>query len=505
MESVILAAGLGSRLTPLTKNKPKCLVKIAGVPIIEHQIKAMKASGINRIYIIAGYFFDDIKKFILESFDIEIILVNNLDYLTTNNMYSLNLLKKKLYNKKFILCNGDVIYDKKIISTVVESSLKDLIACDSERFDQESMKIILNDLGFVKGISKKYKKENSFASSMDLYKFSEISSKLLFDAIETKLNENSKNFWVEVAIDELCKNKFNFFRPLDLPGKRWYEIDDCHDWLNAEQLFSDFDLKKYDTFFFDIDGTLSSQGELFDKSTHLLDKLTKKNKKIFLVTNNTSKSSYEIKKYLQNFGINTNKCKIITPINGVIHYLKKHNIDKIYSVGTSSFKMEMEKNGIIHSEKAALQVVISYDVELTYEKLKVACDFINQGVPYILTHPDITYPGRNGPIPDAGSISFLIQMTTQKKPSYVFGKPSDSMLQNIFNSGLVKREKSLFIGDNLSTDKILANNMNIDFVCTLTGVTRLNDLQKLTKYQWPKYIIKSISDLYEKDLIPLPL
>lgn len=140
-------------------------------------------------------------------------------------------------------------------------------------------------------------------------------------------------------------------------------------------------------------------------------------------------------------------------------------------------------------------VIVGYDTELNYNKLRVTCELINQGIPYILTHPDTSYPGQKGPIPDAGAISTLIKITTKKEPICVFGKPKSLMLQSVFDSKRIV-EESIFIGDRLYTDKVLADNLNMDFICTLTGEASLEQIQELDYDRWPTFIIKSVLDLH---------
>ncbi|EPJ2546225.1 sugar phosphate nucleotidyltransferase, partial [Escherichia albertii] len=89
MNGVILAAGVGSRLRPITSNKPKCLVKVAGIPILEYQLNAYRQAGINNIYIIVGYEGEKIRNYCKYIKDLNITIVENDEYETTNNMYSL--------------------------------------------------------------------------------------------------------------------------------------------------------------------------------------------------------------------------------------------------------------------------------------------------------------------------------------------------------------------------------------------------------------------------------
>lgn len=88
MNAIILAAGMGTRLRPLTNDRPKCLVEVGGVPMVERQIQFLKEKGINTITLISGYKAESLD-FLKERYGVEIIY--NPSYDQYNNIYSLYL------------------------------------------------------------------------------------------------------------------------------------------------------------------------------------------------------------------------------------------------------------------------------------------------------------------------------------------------------------------------------------------------------------------------------
>lgn len=112
---VILAAGQGKRLYPLTKKIPKCLVKYKGISIIDYQLKIFKKFKLNKIYLVSGYKSEKIK---LKG----IIKIKNNEYNTTNMVYSLFTLKKIFDGKHDIIVSyGDIIYKKEILKKVISN------------------------------------------------------------------------------------------------------------------------------------------------------------------------------------------------------------------------------------------------------------------------------------------------------------------------------------------------------------------------------------------------
>src|SRR3989344_7035474 len=125
MKAIILAAGIGSRLKPLTENIPKVMIPINGIPILGHQIINLIEEGIKEIYICVGYKKEVIIDYCKKEFkNINIKFIENKDFLSTNNMYSLYLAKNYFNGENFILINGDMIFDKKILDICLKNNGK---------------------------------------------------------------------------------------------------------------------------------------------------------------------------------------------------------------------------------------------------------------------------------------------------------------------------------------------------------------------------------------------
>jgi ribonucleotide monophosphatase NagD (HAD superfamily) len=99
-------------------------------------------------------------------------------------------------------------------------------------------------------------------------------------------------------------------------------------------------------------------------------------------------------------------------------------------------------------------------------------------VDYVATHPDNCCPSERGPIPDIGGMMKFLEITNGMKPSHVFGKPSPSLLKTVLDR--FAPEEIAVVGDRLYTDKAIADNAGVDFVCVLSGETTCEDLEKYT-------------------------
>lgn len=233
MKAVILAAGLGSRLRPITNEVPKCMVPVNGIRIVDKQIDNLLVNDVEDIYVVDGYKAEILASHLKEVYPL-VHIVSNPRYAETNNMYSLYLTAKFVKGEEFLLMNSDVYYDADIIKGMLEGDNQSKIACDRSGYMEESMKITL-DGEKINHISKKITPEEYYAVSIDVYRISSDDSKTLFKEVEDSIIvKGDENSWTEVALDHIFKNAN--FRPYVIEN-RWFEIDDHDDLKRAEEIF----------------------------------------------------------------------------------------------------------------------------------------------------------------------------------------------------------------------------------------------------------------------------
>jgi len=113
MKAIILAAGLGNRLLPLTEDKPKCLIEFSGKTLLERLLKSFKSCGVNDIVLVIGHKSEKINR-------IDLDLVKNEKYSKTGIMHSLFCAKEKL-EKTVIVSYGDIIFENSVLEKLLES------------------------------------------------------------------------------------------------------------------------------------------------------------------------------------------------------------------------------------------------------------------------------------------------------------------------------------------------------------------------------------------------
>ena len=235
MKAIILAAGVGSRLRPLTNSTPKCLVPVAGRPILAHQIEALRRAGIEHTTIVAGYRASEVVEF-CQQFGQAASVIVNAAYDRSNNMVSLRLALRDHEHDPVVICNGDVVFDSGIVDALLERDGNG-IATEPGRFLEESMKVSVDESGRITALSKAIEPAAAYGVSIDLYRFSGAAMAAICRTADRLINdEGMTNLWTEVAIDAILRDVE--VRPVDIAGRRWVEIDNFDDLAEADRLFS---------------------------------------------------------------------------------------------------------------------------------------------------------------------------------------------------------------------------------------------------------------------------
>ncbi|ABM61551.1 NTP transferase domain-containing protein [Halorhodospira halophila] len=112
MKAIILAAGQGTRLRPLTDDKPKCLVELAGKSLLDHQLDVLRAAGVDDIHVVAGYRADQLER---PGFTRHI----NERYAETNMVGTLFAAESVMTGESdLIISYGDIVYEPRVLAAL---------------------------------------------------------------------------------------------------------------------------------------------------------------------------------------------------------------------------------------------------------------------------------------------------------------------------------------------------------------------------------------------------
>ena len=239
-KAVILSAGQGRRLLPLTKDSPKCLLPISGKPIIEWQIDALLTVGIKEIIVVTGFQTNLVEELLQQRYPDhkQIRILFNPFFEVADNLASC-WVARSVMDCDFLLLNGDTIFDVSLLAQVLESESAPItLSIDYKKtYDADDMKVQLDNKGLVKHVNKTLPEDQIDAESIGLIYFRSNGPVLFRDAVEETLRYPAElKSWYLTIIDTLASK--NLVNVCSISGHRWCEIDYSSDLTKAQELFS---------------------------------------------------------------------------------------------------------------------------------------------------------------------------------------------------------------------------------------------------------------------------
>jgi len=244
MQAIILAAGRGTRLGPLTDTQTKCMVEVCGSTLIERSVQSILDVGIKKIIIVTGYKKEGLTEHLKSKFpNCDIQFVFNKDYYKTNNIYSLYVVKHLLVQDDTILLESDLIFENSILSQVISDPRKNLVVVDKFKnwHDGTVVKIDQDKKieSFIPKSEFSYKDLVQYFKTVNIYKFSK---EFLISVYEPFLTAYCHSFgrseYYEDVLRVIALIKNQSLEALVLKDEKWYEIDTIEDKENAEIIFS---------------------------------------------------------------------------------------------------------------------------------------------------------------------------------------------------------------------------------------------------------------------------
>ncbi len=234
---VILAAGLGTRLGDLTKDKPKALIKVNGQSIIKYSIEWAKLLNPEKIIVIGGYMFDKMSAAV-KKIDSDIVMVKNEEYANTQRMVSLLKAKEKI-SGGILSFDGDYIYGSSVAKKI-KNKLNDFTIFGTS---QESKDVVFDMMIKVDKDDNLIEMKKDGESSLGDYKYyfnslmycpEDDLKDFFITARESIQKKGSKIHIEEVLVDLVSKGKK--VKVCDLYDNRWIEIDNQEELEVAEKL-----------------------------------------------------------------------------------------------------------------------------------------------------------------------------------------------------------------------------------------------------------------------------
>ena len=238
MKAVILSAGQGKRLLPMTADRPKCILPVRGQTMIEWQIDELAKCGIDQVNVVLGYGADKVEQTLRRRYgEGKVNTIYNAAYAVSDNLVSCWAAHDEM-SSDFILLNGDTLFEAAVVKRLLETESHPITVTVSQKgqYDDDDMKVELDGRRLVK-IGKDLLPDQVDAESIGMILFREQGPKLFCEALEMALRDpSSQRKWYLSVIDELAQTMP--VRTCSTEGLQWCEVDYPADLKLAEGVVS---------------------------------------------------------------------------------------------------------------------------------------------------------------------------------------------------------------------------------------------------------------------------
>ena len=240
MRVIILAAGQGKRLLPLTTDVPKALLDIGGKTLIERQVEAFAANGLKDFVVVTGYAADKMEQalaLVAARLNVTIITVFNPFYAVADNLASCWLLRSYM-DRDFIQVNGDNVFRGDLVARLLEPTTQTISVAINrkETFDADDMKVMLDGARLTE-VGKTLPVDTVDAEAIGFYIFRGEGAKHYVNELELAMRDpQGLKRWFPSAIGSLAKKVP--VGVVEITGLRWSEVDFPVDLQQARLLVS---------------------------------------------------------------------------------------------------------------------------------------------------------------------------------------------------------------------------------------------------------------------------
>jgi choline kinase len=240
VKGVILAAGIASRLRPLTDTVPKCLLDVGGKTILGRALEGLSANGIADIVIVTGYREQQIRDFVETRYPhLDVTFLWNEHFASTNNIYSLWMTRNEFRDTEMLLMDSDIVFDPPVIGLLTGSGYANCLAIASGvALGDEEIKVRVDETGAIAEISKEVSPAKALGESIGIEKFGAVFLEHLFPVLDRMIGQEGKvNLFYEAAFQEVIEGGQRLF-PVDVGALHSLEIDTAEDLDRARALIA---------------------------------------------------------------------------------------------------------------------------------------------------------------------------------------------------------------------------------------------------------------------------
>jgi choline kinase len=240
MKAIILSAGQGTRLLPMTATIPKCLLDIQGKTIIEWQIDELHKCGVDQITVVTGYGADKVEDLLHRRYGPQRVQTHySPDYATTDNLVSCWKVREQMTDD-FILLNGDTLFEAAVVKSLLKSPASPVTVTVNHKdiYDADDMKVSIEDSRLTK-VGKDIPSGNIHGESIGMILFRDTGPAIFKSRLENAMADSkSIRRWYLSVIDEIAQEITVL--TCSIKGLAWCEVDYPADLKQAVRVVATF-------------------------------------------------------------------------------------------------------------------------------------------------------------------------------------------------------------------------------------------------------------------------
>lgn len=234
--ALLLAAGMGSRLAPLTDDTAKCLVGVSGITILERLLRTLGDRGFTRLVVVLGHESASIQDYLGDrSGNIEINYITSSCYRTTNNIYSL-WLARKMIDESVLLIESDLVFEGSLLDGMLQP---DRVAVSRQLPWMNGTTVTFGAKDGVSAfcLGEMSRPDATHYKTVNIYSFSRATWRTISERLDTYIVAKRTGDYYESVFAEMIADGSLTLKPVLFDADSWYEIDTLEDLAAAEVMF----------------------------------------------------------------------------------------------------------------------------------------------------------------------------------------------------------------------------------------------------------------------------
>lgn len=236
MRVIILSAGQGRRLLPLTENTPKCALTVAGRSVLQWQLHEIaQCNGIDEVVVITGFGADQVDEIAAATRTPKVRTLYNPFFALSDNLGTCWVARTEM-DRPFVIINGDTLFEAAILQRLLDTGADapvTLVTDRKEGYDADDMKVVVES-GYLRRVGKALT-EGVNGESIGMMAFRGEGPALFSDTVARLMRYGEGvSRWYLSAIDEIAHH--HPVRVCDIHGLSWCEVDEAEDLAHAQQV-----------------------------------------------------------------------------------------------------------------------------------------------------------------------------------------------------------------------------------------------------------------------------